>query len=342
MIVYLGRNFVDCLNSNPMKTISLIISMFSCQFYLAQQVSGKIAHFDFDANTNDNSGNNNHGTLIGGAYTADRFGNPKRACHFDGNDYIDVANAPSLNPINGITISAWYKTTDFSGGGYSPIFTKGFTSHSSPTYQYKLGVTGNQYAGGYARFGFSVALNGTLKTVMTNDGYWEPDRWYHVVGRYNGSTVSLFIDGNQIGTIAEIGFISSFNTDARMGNNTTANDFLHGTVDDLIIFDRGLEDSEILQLYNNVTNISEEALLEDLVKIQPNPCSETVKISVSGITDDLHISICDLSGKLIFEETLTTPNPTEVNIGELVNGIYLVSVKNKSSIVNKKLVVAKQ
>jgi hypothetical protein len=62
---------------------------------------GLVAYYPFNGNANDESGNGNHGTVIGGTTLAtDRFGQSNRAYLFDGSSgYIDVGNPVGNNPV---------------------------------------------------------------------------------------------------------------------------------------------------------------------------------------------------------------------------------------------------
>lgn len=51
--------------------------------------NGLVAYYPFNGNANDQTINGNHGIVSGATLTADRFGNPNNAYHFDGiNDDI--------------------------------------------------------------------------------------------------------------------------------------------------------------------------------------------------------------------------------------------------------------
>jgi len=88
----------------------------------------------FSGNANDDSGNNNHGTIYGATLTNDRFGNPGSAYLFDGvDDYIDIGNGQSLKPQFPLSLSAWINVMDsdqnfffcnnFNDGYYFRFFT---------------------------------------------------------------------------------------------------------------------------------------------------------------------------------------------------------------------------
>ena len=64
---------------------------------LADLNEGLVAYYPFNGNANDESGNDNHGTVYGAALTYDRFDNTNSAYKFDGiNDIIRVADSMSL------------------------------------------------------------------------------------------------------------------------------------------------------------------------------------------------------------------------------------------------------
>ncbi len=69
--------------------------------------NGLIAHYPFDGNANDVSGNGNHGEVHGATFTKDRFGNADSAYSFD-NAYIQTKHQISINKWNHI-VGVWRK-----------------------------------------------------------------------------------------------------------------------------------------------------------------------------------------------------------------------------------------
>ena len=67
--------------------------------------SSPVAHYSFDGNTNDSSGNGNNGTLTGATYTAGPSG---QAISFNGNQSVAVPNSSSLQLSGDFTVSAWF------------------------------------------------------------------------------------------------------------------------------------------------------------------------------------------------------------------------------------------
>src|SRR5205085_11083470 len=60
------------------------------------------------------SGNNHHGMVFGATLTADRFGNPNCAYHFNGvNNRIEVQHFDSLVPTDEVSLSFWCRVQTF-------------------------------------------------------------------------------------------------------------------------------------------------------------------------------------------------------------------------------------
>src|SRR5438876_621444 len=132
--------------------------------------AGLVSWWRGEGNADDFVGTNN--AMIYGGVTFTN-GEVEKAFLLNGTDgYIEVPNAPALNPRDAITVEAWYSPISFAGNGNNAIVDKGYTSHSSPYYQYHLGVTGDQL--GYATFQFSVAAGGNFLEATTPRNAWIP------------------------------------------------------------------------------------------------------------------------------------------------------------------------
>lgn len=167
-------------------------------------------------------------------------------------NYITVYNSPDLNPSS-FTISAWvYFESNFMGIGNEPIVDKPASSHSSPYYQYHLGVTSSSGSGAYNTFGFSVG-SVDYKAIGTVRDIWMPKRWYHVVGVFDGSdqmgTISLYVDGVFQISMPTYMAISDLGSNIYIGKFGNLNSYLYGAIDELRIYNRVLSQSEVKALY---------------------------------------------------------------------------------------------
>lgn len=72
-----------------------------------------VAHYPFNGNADDASGNGNDGVVVGATLTFDRFGAPSSAMSFDGiDDYIRIPdNGDSLDITEDFTIALWLRPT---------------------------------------------------------------------------------------------------------------------------------------------------------------------------------------------------------------------------------------
>ena len=75
---------------------------------LSIESGGLAAHYTFDGDATDQSGNSNDGTVEGAVLTTDRFGKSNSAYYFDGeNDKIKVPFTESLKIEDDITLNLW-------------------------------------------------------------------------------------------------------------------------------------------------------------------------------------------------------------------------------------------
>ena len=94
----------------------------------------------------------------------------------------------------------------------------------------------------------------------------------------------------------------------------------------------------IITLLNNPCDVASVQGLETLsVSISPNPSYGTVFITGLEDSKNIEISIADMLGKVV----LQSRNSTEISLGDLENGQYVVSVFTDSGKATKSLILAK-
>ncbi|NCF85099.1 MAG: hypothetical protein GWQ08_06145 [Verrucomicrobiaceae bacterium] len=114
---------------------------------------------------------------------------------FDG--WIAFGDDPRLRPTTGLTVSAWVNPLSFEewGGSASFIHDTGATEAG-----YSLHTRSN------GRFGWGVASgdSGVIQYLTRPTGY-APDSWYQVVGTYDGSEITLYVNGQEVSRQAHTG-----------------------------------------------------------------------------------------------------------------------------------------
>lgn len=95
--------------------------------------------------------------------------------------------------------------------------------------------------------------NGSNKIAIDYTVTLSTSTWYHVALTWNGTTLTLYLNGASVGTPQST---SSINTaggyGCAMGQNTagTANTYWDGSLDEVGFWKRGLSSTEVGQLYN--------------------------------------------------------------------------------------------
>jgi hypothetical protein len=194
----------------------------------------------------------NHGSLENGAGFA--VGMVGQAFQFDGvNDFVRVPNAPSLNPVNQVSIEFWMK-----GDAANPMNACCQGLVTTDFY----GVEGFDSSRG---IGFFLSTNdGTsfpnANTAFGNTGFGLiPGQWHHISATYDGSLMTQYVDGRVTAALALSGNISamrvgSFLTigseDGRGYNPTaTANRYFRGLIDEVSIYNRALSQEEVSAIF---------------------------------------------------------------------------------------------
>jgi hypothetical protein len=197
----------------------------------------------------------NDGVPYGGV-SQDVVGKIGNADGFDGsNDYVEIENSPSLNPMGSLSLEAWYKPVSFRGTGSDPIIDKGYYGDYDLYYQYHLGVCGDTYPTAQSRYSFYIA-NSATQNVHTSNNFWIPNVWYHIVGTFDGTTEKLFVDGVLLDSRTVVSSMNDFGKVLRIGKFTNRNECLPGIIDEVRISSSALSGDWILAEYYNQNNPS--------------------------------------------------------------------------------------
>ena len=214
---------------------------------------GLVAYYPFNGNANDESGNENHGTIYGATLSSDRFGNANCAYDFDGvNDYIQTPLSSNTQPL---TISVWFKS-DVTNTG---------ESHSI--------VDSDIWSRGGQSIIFAYDRDNTLDVQYHSGSYDSPfivdiGTWYHAVATFVPGKIELYVNANFIGSKTFVQGILD-GDDFRMGrHNSSDPQWFDGIIDDVRIYNRVLSYDEILELYNEnkpITDLFTKITVGDIV-----------------------------------------------------------------------------
>jgi len=218
----------------------LIVGVFMQAFTIAAQADvtdGLVAHYAFEGNVLDGSGNGNHGTGFGGInFVSGAFG---QAASFDGlDDYVETPRSISGD----FSVAFWLRTT-----------------HSAPAGSFwfeGLGLVDGEVCGspsggdwGIAQLnGGQIAYGGTVAAVTVNDGVWHSV----VLTRESGGVANLYVDAK----LSASGVAEALALDAPpwigLGNNPCDvafnRNWYKGQLDEVRFYNRALTFPEVLEL----------------------------------------------------------------------------------------------
>ena len=241
-------------------------------YYLSLE-SGMVAHYTLDGpdtllNIRDRSSSGNTGNLIhGGSGTTTAPGILGQAMNFDGsNDYvITKTSAESLYDFDRddpFSISVWLKTDSTSASvqetackmiDYSPFvgwcWVNNFKCTGGASAGYMSMMLSSDWVGADAACAYT-----------TNPTNINSIRWHHYVMTYSGSTfgsgITFYEDGVALGmTVLQNSLSGSMLNDyavaiaARSDGSPVYSEFYKGLMDDVRIYNRALDASEVAALY---------------------------------------------------------------------------------------------
>lgn len=222
----------------------------------AQQIAvlyGLIGYWKFDDGSGstalDSSGYDDHGSLVNSPTWS--TGQVAGALTFSGGSKVSIPDAPVLSPIDGISMSAWVKTT--TNASREVIVSK--TAGGNNTWLFEISPSDC----GSAKLHFFVVTGGAGHDFCSTTAL-STDTWYHVAATYDGATAKIYINGVQDGSLSIAGAIATNALPVIVGNWGDSDRPWEGQIDDVRLYSRGLLGEEVASLAavlpSTVTNLS--------------------------------------------------------------------------------------
>ncbi len=235
------------------------------------------AHWTFDGLSGalvlDSGSGGHHGEVVDA--TLDPNGRLNAALSFDGAASRVSVDADALELIrwDAITIALWARPT---APGAAALAAYGSSSSS--------GFALAQTSSNSARF----EMNGK---GSVEGGSLTLDRWVHVAATYDGSSLRLFLDGEEVERLDGLsGDVPPALTDFVLGNRADGSAGFIGLIDDLQLYSHALTPSEIRALYDAVapepivaSDVSVETIRETPVSIELEFSSPDLALVTSQI-----------------------------------------------------------
>jgi len=214
---------------------------------------GLVSYWSFDNGPEDLKGMNN-GSLVGDpVLVKGMFG---RAYELDGGgyangDYIDVADADSLDIIKDITVAFWVNPKGYYSGWETRFISKGTTvgnSHFKANFYGSSSATSRRNKTAFQAYKTQNAVLGWY-FISSFSPELELDSWHNIVlSRKASIGGELYVDGISQGNpnYLDGGNLMANNVNLRIGENS-----FNGSIDEVRIYNRSLDAEEVYQLYKH-------------------------------------------------------------------------------------------
>lgn len=161
--------------------------------------------------------------------------------------YLEFNDNINIRPTSEFTMNFWMKGYDtYSSGNLRTFIEKDFGT-SQTIGIYEKSVAGSQ------GWHFGIYSAGAWNAV-NSVGSWTADQWYMVTLRYNGSTVSLYINGILDNSFAKTGDISWTTDPWRVGYRQNTGQYTNMGFARFKLWNYALTDQEIEDLYGRSLN----------------------------------------------------------------------------------------
>ncbi|MBI5858568.1 MAG: LamG domain-containing protein [Sphingobacteriales bacterium] len=243
-----------------MRTIILLIAWLSLSAPALSQ--NLVAHYPFDGNANDQSGNAINPTYVGSgvSLTTDRFGNANKAYNFNGavGSYMRMP-AGSL-PTANRTVSLWFNAASVTnrpfllayGGqgflGYGTSFLMALNASGCGCYQTQAHYNTNRVSYSYGSF----LLN----------------QWIHWVVTISGNTTKMYVNGKLVANVPGSFIRNTFVSGKELSIGVMVNaagvapytdvngNYFQGKLDDIRIYDNAMTAGQVQNLYNSAKGMN--------------------------------------------------------------------------------------
>ena len=182
----------------------------------------------------DTSGNKNDGAITGAKWAEGKFGG---ALEFEPPHVVTVKASDSLNFKDQMTIATWV----YMNKGVSDTAIR-----RNGSYLLEVQSGGERVPGGYV---FGIWSGGGFTGGVWGKTVIEPEKWYHIVGLYNGSEMQLYVDGTLEAAVKQGGDVDQAG-DLLFG--TFGGEKFIGRLDEVIFFNRGITEAEVAELMKGV------------------------------------------------------------------------------------------
>jgi hypothetical protein len=295
---------------------ALSVTQIDSLFNLPDQQS-LIARYNFNNTMADVNGANPFATNSGTSFVEDRLGNANSALNINNTgSNATIPNLPYGNTPR--TISYWVKLNSFNSNGYNMTFQYGTASNGT-------GCGGSLSQNNVGFLGY----NNNLFSTTTNS----LNTWYYITHVYDGTTAKNYRNGQFMSEEAKIWNTGNNNNLFKLGTGVGGELWFNGALDDFMIFNKGLTNTQVDSLYNMAILANKLSVNKDAkTMFYPNPATE--ELNIVSENNIVKVTIYNMNG-----QEVKTSTETKINISTLPSGMYFVKVLDQNNqVITQKLI----
>jgi Concanavalin A-like lectin/glucanases superfamily/Secretion system C-terminal sorting domain len=288
----------------------------------------------------DNSMSNNANTSIFTGYGINPSGNTSfgtdrsgkalsaLACAGGGTSYsATIANLPVGNSPR--TISFWFRSDNNFQNQH--IFSYG-QNNTNQAHGYSV-YTGSGFTSSY--YGFGNDMNNGIGSTAYLQG-----QWYLYVCTFDGTTATIYRNGNVLGTSNRAGWNTFASTTFHIGSINGSIIGLHGTIDDLKIYDVALNSTQVTAINNHrPADIAASATLARETNPTLSSITFNYRVDAGNLPTNVTLNYGTTAGNLsnsvqisngIVNSALTETNYTLTGLSANTTYYYTLTAENES------------
>ena len=194
-------------------------------------VPGLVAAYSFHegsgSGVTDLSPYGNNGQISGATWTSAGYFGP--ALMFDGNDdLVSIPDAPSLDLSTRMTLEAW--VYPISVGGWRDVIYKANNAY---------------WLAGSSDPSSAPSTGGAFSDALKAAGPLPLGTWSHLAAAHNGTQLLLYVNGAQVASKPESDLIPITSLPLTIGGDAIYDQFWHGRIDEVRVYNRALTPAEI-------------------------------------------------------------------------------------------------
>jgi Flp pilus assembly pilin Flp len=271
---------------------------------------------------------NNDLMLLTGTYSYILIDENDYAISFDGSTQLTTTSVFDNSSFTETSISFWMKSPNVSGK-----LNKVNSTFQTCIEGANIGFGGfiETATGNFLGFYDSTSANSVTSLNPIND-----DVWHHIIFQNNGTSTSLYIDGELNGSVSENLVVGDggLNNKLFFGMSNAGENGYTGLLNDVRIYNKVLSELEIDIISNSKTLGFENIQLNELdLIVYPNPVKEELQLQLSNSLEFKNVKLYNVFGQYILQS-----NKTTVDVSSLSTGIYFVLIETNQGKAVKKII----